>query len=92
MKRQTILKLSVILFLALIIIVNLISACGGSEPTPHNAQHVEGQSNIQRFYDPDADVICWWFTNYGYSSQSGGIACLPRDDTSLTLEQVLVLR
>jgi len=38
---------------------------------------------VYRFYDADADVVCWVYSGY----REGGVSCLPRIETALLDER-----
>ena len=41
---------------------------------------------IHRYYDAEADVVCWWFAFDGGYNGEGGLSCLPRSQTNLSAE------
>lgn len=51
----------------------------------------EGYKPYTKVYDEQTDVICYYFNHYGYLSQSGGISCIPRNQTPLSKQEALKL-
>ena len=84
-------KGKIVILLVLAGLVSSLSACimnlpeGGEEsiaPTGGVSIHV-GSVNVVRFVDEEAGVVCWMFScHIGYAG-SGGITCLPVDETTL---------
>jgi hypothetical protein len=71
----------------IIVMVFIISGCMSVAPV--NARSVNEPQNINRYYDAEADVVCWWFSYDGQSQYGArGLSCLPRSQTNLSVEQL----
>lgn len=66
-------------FLALVVFVISVNV------EAFNVETAKSDGSIQRYYDAQADVVCWYFVDAPFNREglTGGIACLPRMETTL---------
>ena len=61
----------------LVVMILILTSCVPEGVTVEQPDIIK--SNVTRFIDEEAGVVCWEYDGY----RSGGISCLPIDETKL---------